>query len=147
MFLLDLAVAFMIAFVLSAIFVAVLGWRRPGETSGAEAIGGGALFFFLILFLATWAGGAWLATPGAARGAYWFPFVVVGLLVALVLAAVVPTGEERWRWRHPRAGQATAAAMSAERERAAADLVVGFGVFFWALLIGLALAVLVAYLA
>lgn len=142
-------VAFLVALVLSAVFVAALGWRRPGDEAADEALGGGALFFFLILFLATWAGGAWLAPVGAAWSASWLPFLVVGFLVALVLAAVVPTRDERWRWRRPRrdGGAVGAAAIAAERDREAAELAAGFGVFFWALLLGLAFAILIAYLA
>jgi hypothetical protein len=144
-FLSDFLLALVVAVALSVIFVAALGWRRGADESAA---GGAALFFFVILFMATWAGGLWFAPVGVGYGlSYWFGFLAVGLLFALVLAAV-PTGEERWR-RRGRGGApvtgATAAAV--ERRQHAADMdAAGLGAFFWVLvLLTLGFLVVLAY--
>jgi hypothetical protein len=162
----DFLTALITAAALSAVFVAILGWRRPGADD-ASAAGGTALFFFLILFLATWVGGMWIYPFGPVFfGGYLFPFLLVGLVVALVLAAAVPTDEERWRWRRtamagmsppmnpppgapapPSTATATTpeglATAAAREERARDD---AFGAFFWVLLGVLGLAILFTYL-
>lgn len=147
MFAVDFMVALVIALLLSALFVAALGWRRPGTAGDDQA--GGALLFFFVLLLATWAGGVWLTPFGPpVFGVIWLPFLVVGLLVALTLAALVPTGEERWRWPRTR-GEAQAMGRTATTQReasyAAAQVAAGLGLFFWLLVVALALLVLLAY--
>lgn len=59
----------------------------------------------VVLFLATWAGGIWLVPLGPrVWGAYWLGFLVVGILVALIIAAA--------RASHAPAGGPTGAAGS-----------------------------------
>ncbi len=49
------------------------------------------VFLFLALFLPIWAGGIWLGPMGpAVFGMYFLPFLLIGLGVALLLAAVSP---------------------------------------------------------
>lgn len=82
MFIFDLVVAFLVALLLSSILF--LGFRRAGPWASF-------LFLFLVLFLATWAGGIWLMPFGRPLGGvYWLPFLMVGIVFALLLAAVVP---------------------------------------------------------
>ncbi len=46
-------------------------------------------FFFLLIFLAAWAGGVWVTPVGPpVWGVYWLPFVIVALLFTFLLAAV-----------------------------------------------------------
>jgi hypothetical protein len=48
-------------------------------------------FLFVALFLPIWAGGIWLGPMGPAiLGMYVLPFLLIGLCVALLLAAVSP---------------------------------------------------------
>lgn len=57
--------------------------EHPGWTALA--------FLFLALFLPIWAGGMWLGPMGPAIfGMYALPFLLIGLCVALLLAAVSP---------------------------------------------------------
>jgi cytochrome c biogenesis protein ResB len=50
-----------------------------------------AVVFFFVIFLATWGGGLWLRPYGpAVYGVYWFPFLVVALIVSLILITFIP---------------------------------------------------------
>lgn len=82
---------------------------------------------FLVLCLAVWAGGIWLAPFGPSFwNIYWAPFLLISVLVALLIVAIAP----------PRVHTH---AEEMERER---EIEMGLGVFFW-ILIGLLLAVVV----
>jgi hypothetical protein len=129
MFLAELAFAVFVAAMLTAIFVA--GFRRAGPWMSG-------LWFFLIVLLAAWVGGVWARPVGpAVWGVYWVPFLWIGLLVALLLAAATPGRRPRSR-REP--------AERAERRESAAtagDTVLSW--FFWGLLVGLILALVLYY--
>jgi hypothetical protein len=125
MFLLDLLVAFVLALLITGILSAALGNRGPWGLWWA---------FLLVLLLATWAGGLWITPFGPPLwGVSWLPMLFVGLTLALLLAAAVPKppGTREDALAQARAEAATAAA---------------FSWFFWVSLIGLAIAILVAYL-
>ena len=75
----------MLAALLAAAVVVALRRRGPEPA-------GGLLFFFVLLLLGVWAGGAWLRAVGPPlAGVYWAGFVVVGLALALILAAASPS--------------------------------------------------------
>ena len=47
--------------------------------------------FFVVIFLASWGDGLWLRPYGpTVYGVYWFPFLVVALVVSLILIAFIP---------------------------------------------------------
>jgi uncharacterized membrane protein YfcA len=47
--------------------------------------------FFFVIFLAAWGGGLWLKPYGpSVYGVYWFPFLVVALIVSLILITFIP---------------------------------------------------------
>jgi len=126
MFFVDLLFALAVALLLTAIFTAGFRNRGPWDVWWV---------FLLVVFLATWAGGLWFAPFGPTLfDVAWLPFLFVGLLVALLLAAAVPPA------RPPRTyGEAVAEARAEEAAIAA------FSIFFWILLISLAVAVVLAY--
>ena len=127
--------ALCIALLLTLLFVPTTGWRRGRYREGDAAAA--ILFFFLILFLASWAGGIWLAPIGPlAWGVPWLGFLLVALVVALILAAV-PTQRGR--------GRALAATSPPTAEQAGEAIAAGLGIFFWALLLTLAIAIFLAY--
>lgn len=65
---------------LSAIFITGFRKRGPGNS---------LLLFFAVVFLGSWVGGIWFSPLGPAwRGVYWLPFLIPGLIFALLLAAV-----------------------------------------------------------
>lgn len=83
MFIWDFFLALFIALFLTSIFAH--GCKRCGP-------GSSILVFFGIIFLASWAGGLWIMPFGPILfGIYWFPFLFMGLLFALLLAAATPT--------------------------------------------------------
>ena len=94
----DLAIALIFTLLIGLFF---LGCRRCGPWQGLG-------WFFMLLFLFTWAGGVWTGPYGPVLwGYYWLPFFIVGIVFALLLAAaVVPgpraTGRKRSSRRRPR---------------------------------------------
>jgi hypothetical protein len=135
MFAVDLAFAFIVALVFTAILVPLMGWRRPDYKATWRT----AFFVFLLLFLFAWAGGVWLAPFGPTfYNVYWVPFVVIAVLYALLLLAATPPRLPGSRTR----GVVESATAEAEREDMAAE---AFGLFFWVLAVLLALALIVHY--
>lgn len=121
---------FLVALIVATVLVAALGAglrRLP--------VGSVLLAMFVILFLATWAGGAWM-TPVGPRlaGTSVLSFLVVGLLTALLITAFIPRQPPRTR------GEALRQA-DARREVAAF-----VNVFFWLVVVMLLVGIAVRYL-
>jgi hypothetical protein len=130
MFLIDLALALLFGLVLAGLLVGPFRRRGPGPIAGF-------LFFFSLLFLIVWAGGAWLQPFGAPLlGVYWMPYGLVAVVALLLIAALVP----------PPSRQSTVevvdVAEEARRERVAE---VGLTLFFGLLLLTLIIAVVAHY--
>lgn len=131
MVLLELFFAFLFALVFSAVLTRGYGWRHPARPDAGPA----GLFLFLILFLAIWAGGVWLAPFGPmVWGVAYIPFLIVAIVVTLLLIAAAP----------PRRPKSSEEVVKEAEEAATAGLV--FGLFFWILLIALAAAVILKYI-
>jgi len=125
MFLWHLIFAIVVALLISVIFG--LGFRRTGVWPGI-------FIFFLIIFLFSWAGGVWLAPFGPTLAeVYWLPFLFVGILIALFLAAAVPPERSRRR-----------SIEVPEQEVAEGETMLG--VFFWFLIVLLIIAIAVFYI-
>lgn len=121
MFFLDLLAAFVIALLLTVIFVTL--FRAPGPW-------GAWWLFLLIVFLAAWAGGLWITPIGPpVLDVYWLPMLLVGLLFALLIAAAAPPAPPR-----------STAEMVAEQEAALA-----ISSFMWILLLALLFSIVLAY--
>jgi hypothetical protein len=89
MFLKELLTALIIALTVSLVF-ALLS-RREGRRTGF-------VYLFLIIFMATWAGGVWIRPFGPPIGdVYWLGFLMAGLIVALLLALFLPQRPPRGR--------------------------------------------------
>jgi len=128
MFFMDLVFVLFLALILTLIFA--VGFRR-------QSWGGGLILFFLVLFLATWAGGVWITPFGPVWwGISWLPFIFVGLVIALLLTATMRPDRIR-----PREGGGVDMKPRAEVESLAA-----LDAFFWVLFCGLLLAIIVGYL-
>ncbi|MFO7653740.1 MAG: hypothetical protein R6X25_07925 [Candidatus Krumholzibacteriia bacterium] len=137
----DLVAVFLVALIFTAILAAVVGWRHPARADDDAGVAGAAIFLFVILFFAVWAGGAWIGPFGPVLWTgYWLPFLLVGFVVAALFAAAA--GPRRPRSRAEAAAEARAEARQAEAERRAAPI---FGAFFWILVLLLLLAVIAAY--
>jgi hypothetical protein len=123
--------AVLVAVLFTIVLVSLLGWRRPGAVQ-TESVVTSAVFFFMILFLATWAAGAWISPRGPlALGVPWIAWLVVALVVTLTLAAVT----QPWDRRRSRNAEPTTPEGGAAGEIVAA----GFGLAFWVLMVVLLL--------
>lgn len=130
MVIVDFIFALVIALLFVILFAIVFRYRGPWNSM---------LWFFLIVLLATWAGGVWLTPVGpAVRGFYWMPFLMTGLIVSLLLAAAtVPTKEK------------PTIELIDEKERRAKRRAAGtaLGIAFWVLSILLLVAIFLRYVA
>lgn len=116
----HILLAIAVAVVLTAVLVAVIGFNAYEQGGWATA-----LLLFGILFLTAWAGGVWLHPIGPqVYGTAWLPFVLMGVVAALLIAAVSP--------RHPRTRVAA-------EEQAAAEEVVDSTVSAFAWIFGICL--------
>lgn len=74
----DFITALIIAGTLSHLFA------KPIKRRGKRA---GFFWFFLIIFMVTWAGGVWLMPFGPqVMGIHWLPFILVGLAGAVAVS-------------------------------------------------------------
>ncbi|WP_243374913.1 hypothetical protein [Geotalea sp. SG265] len=90
MFFAGIGLALIIAFILTLIV-----GRGFKQFAYADLLG-----LFFVIFLATWAGGLWIQPVGPVMwGISFTVFIVVGVLVALLVAATLPT--PRHRTAHP----------------------------------------------
>ena len=131
MFFVDLMFALVLAMVLSLFLPGSFGWRRPGQ----EVLWDNVVFLFILIFLISWAGGVWLPQFGPVwRGGYWLPFLLTAFFVVMLLFAVAPPHPPRTRRQ---AIEQATQEMAVDRSK---------GVFFWILVIGLGVAIIIHYL-
>ncbi|MCF8052069.1 MAG: hypothetical protein K9L59_12580 [Desulfobacterales bacterium] len=130
MFFVDLIFALIIAVLMVALFAILFQIRGPWNS---------LLWFFVIVLLATWAGGVWLAPMGPPVGEfYWLPFLVVGLVIALLLAAAtIPLPREE-----------STVELVDPKERRAKRWAAGTAltIFFWVLILLLLAAIFMRYM-
>ncbi len=123
MFIINMLTALIVALVLTIGFVLL---RRP--RTGAIL-----LLFFGVVFLSAWAGGNWIEPARAVPwGGAWIGFLLTGLVVAVLLSLLLPTG----RARSPQ---------TRSEENATRSLVL-VNQLFWALLVVLSLVIILRYL-
>ena len=125
-------VALIVALLVSVLFGYALRRRIPRK---------GFFWFFLILLLATWAGGMWIGPFGPSfRGIFWLPFVLVAVVVGAFVAAIAP--------RRAPTGRIETLEMleEIEQKRKLEKLTyISFGVFFWVALFALITVIIVRY--
>jgi len=132
MFILELLIAVGVSLILSALFV--LATRRGGRRAGL-------VWLFLIIFLATWAGGVWLRPFGPTIwGIHWLAFVLAGLFVLGILAIAAP--QRAPRGRHETLDMLERVARERELDQVT---YLTLGTFFWILLVALIIAIIVRY--
>jgi hypothetical protein len=131
MFLIDLLVAIVIALIFASI-LSSSSRKRGVHRAGAWPI---FVFFFLLMLFATWAGGVWLVPFGPfIWGAYWSPFVVVGIIVWLLIAAIA--------WEPPRRLQKMESIAQDQQDEGVG---IALTVFFWIVIIALIIGVFSHY--
>jgi len=79
MFIMEMTISLAVGLFLTGLFWAGLRARGPWES---------LLVFFSIVSLSAWAGGTWISPRGPVLGGVsWIPFLLIGSLTALLLAA------------------------------------------------------------
>jgi hypothetical protein len=132
MFILEVIFAVCISLLLRGLFVLVTR-NRSGKT--------GSLRLFLIIFLATWAGGIWLKPFGPSLwGIHWLGFLVAGLFVSIILVITTPN-------RAPKGRRETLDILEKVARNRELDQItyLTLGVFFWILLAFLIIAIISRY--
>jgi len=133
MFILEVIFAVCISLLLSGLFVLVTR-NRSGKT--------GSLWLFLIIFLATWAGGIWLKPFGPSLwGIHWLGFLVAGLFVSIILVITTPN-------RAPKGRRETLDILEKVARNRELDQItyLTLGIFFWILLAFLIIAIISRYI-
>jgi hypothetical protein len=95
---------------------------------------GGLLFFFLVIFLASWAGQLWIPRGPVLFGVAWVPLVFIGVLVAILLLAAGSSAIDRAPVNPP-----------AEKIAQEDASILAIGFFFWLLILILIIAITVGY--
>jgi hypothetical protein len=127
MFLAELIFALLMAVLFTLIFA--VGLRRRGPWASLWA-------FFLVVFLAAWAGGLWISPAGPMFvGIYWLPMILVAFVFAILLAGVGGPASR---------GPKVETISEVKEQETAAER--AFDVFFWVLLISLILIIVLGYL-
>ena len=86
----EFSVAFIIALILTGLYMLLT--RGAGRRTGL-------IWLFMIIFLATWAGGIWLQPFGpTVWGIHWLSFLLVGVVIFLLLVIVFPKKTPRGRY-------------------------------------------------
>ncbi len=121
------------ALILSMILSWGLGWRHPARSDPA---GVSFLFLFLILLFTMWAGSVWIRPWGPMiYNTPWLEILLIGLFVSLLILAVAAPIR---RGRTPSEPEA-----ETTEEAVAAT---AFGLFFWILILGLLIGMIISYL-
>jgi hypothetical protein len=128
MVIIDIFFILILALILTGVFAA--GFRRQG-------FGAALLLFFLILFLGTWAAGAWIPTFGPyGWGVPWLAYLIFGIFLALILIAFIPP--ERPKPPTVETGEEL-------RTEPEASTIAAWDALIWVLLIGLVIAIVISY--
>jgi hypothetical protein len=135
--------AVVLAIVITLAIVSLLGWRRPGATA-TESVVISALFFFFILFLATWAANVWISPRDPSLGVPWLASLAVALVITLLFGALAqPRDRRRSRNAEPTTPDTTTpdttTSATTTPGHSGEIMLAGFGVAFWALLVVLLL--------
>lgn len=118
------------ALVMALLFTLIftLGFERRGPWSSI-------VVFFLVVFLAAWAGSLWISPAGPAFvGIFWVPIVAVAFIFAVLLSTLFP--------RRPPTQHVETISQVKQEEKVRERV---YDAFFWMLLIGLAVIILLGY--
>ena len=123
----------LVALVVSLLLVSAFGLAKPYYDAGLDV-----LTLFLLLFLATWALGAWFRPIGPPFwGSYFVGYLLVGLVVALFLTSALQASGGQGRRK---------VAAPSQDPQAAEAVVVTFGIVFWVFLVVSLIAIALSYL-
>jgi hypothetical protein len=124
--------SFIIAVILTGLYM--LATREAGRRTGL-------IWLFLIIFLATWAGGIWLRPFGpTVWGIHWIVFLLAGFIIVLFLFIFIPR-------KAPRGRRETLDMLERIEEEKELEKVayITLSMFFWILLSALVIAIILRY--
>jgi MFS family permease len=124
--------SFTVAVIVTGVYMHVT--REAGQRTGL-------IWLFLIIFLATWAGGIWLRPFGpTVWGIRWIVFLLAGLIIVLFLFIFIPR-------KAPRGRHETLDMLERIEEEKELEKVtyITLSVFFWILLSALVIAIILRY--
>jgi len=125
MFLAELLFALCMAILFTLIFA--IGLRRTGPWANVW-------IFFLVIFLASWAGGLWISPAGPVfLGIYWLPILFFSFIFAVLLASAVP----------PERPEPKVETISQVKKKE--TMVKAYDAFLWILLISLIMMIILGY--
>lgn len=128
MLIVELLIALVFAVLLTLVLSAGFGRKGPWAS---------VVTFFLVVFLATWTMGIWFVPFGPVLfGVSWLPFLIGGLIVALVMASAVP----------PQALPGANSAKEQPGQEKPVERQKRFDVFFVVVMVALVAALVVGYL-
>ncbi len=128
----EFSISLIIALILTGVYTLVR--RGAGPKTGL-------IWLFLVILLATWAGGMWLRPFGPTLwGIHWPAFVLVGVVIVLFLIVAIPPNA-------PRGRQETLDMLERIEEKKEIQEVVyiTLSIFFWILLSLLLIAIILRY--
>ena len=129
----ELLVSLALALLLTGLYMLVA--RGSGRRTGL-------VWLFLIIFLATWAGGTWVRPFGPTLwGVNWLTFLLVGLVIVLFLFIALPRKTPRGR----RETLDMLERIETEKELEKVTYMT-LSIFFWILLLVLIIAIILRYL-
>jgi hypothetical protein len=133
MIILEVLIALTISLLLSSVFA--LATRRGGRRTGL-------FWLFLIIFLAAWAGGIWLRPFGPTLwGIHWLAFLLVGLILALIIAVSAPGRPPKGR--HETLDMLERIRKEKEMEKLA---YITLNTFFWVVVLALFVVIIIRYI-
>jgi hypothetical protein len=128
MLFIEFLFALVISLLITAIFAIIL--RRRGAWP--------FLLLFFIILLGTWAGGIWITPSGPTLlNVYWLPFLIAGLVFALLLTLVILPQKYRIKIMQPRR-------LVEMKEENQIELVLGS--IFWVLILILIVSIFIRYI-
>lgn len=120
----EIFAAFIMAFLFTFLFS--VGFKNKGPW-------GILWIFFLIIFLASWAGQLWISPIGPLfYGISWLPLLFVAIIFAIILAATSSPGYNR-------------KSVANDDSKVTKEPAVVLGVFFWLLLVILLIVIAIGY--
>ena len=133
----DITVVMAIALILTAVFAG--GFRRTGPWEGWWV-------FFLVVVLGGWMAALWARPIGPpVYGVAWLPILCVGLVLALLMAAATPPREHRIDRGSPEDLDHPSTADQPRGDTAEVARAVTLSMFFWIMILGLLVAIVVGY--
>lgn len=139
--------AFCLALLIYGLFWAFSGPSRGHDERAGSAGAAAGIWLFLMLFLGTWAVGAWIEPVGPVWwGVAWIPFLWAALLIMLIVAVASSGDWGGYRTRRPpRETPTSTGAATRTDQQAETTAVAAVSIFFWVLLFIVLMALVARY--